>query len=174
MKALWGWLETTARALARAGGYLAAIALFVMAIGVTGDVLGRYLLGVSTQMAVEVSGYLLVAIVFLGLGYTQITNAHIKIELIINLLPTKIGQAIRLFNNIVFLIYCTVLGWLGFRAVWTSYRFGTTSRTSLDIIVWPIQLIIPIGLVIIVLVLLFAVFRPGSEPAARQPETLYD
>ncbi len=164
MKALHRRLQTVARALATLSGRIAAIALFIMATGVTVDILERYFLGRSTQMAVEVSGYLLVAIVFLGLSYTQINNAHIKIELLLNILPKPMRKAINAFNLVAFLVYCTILVGLGIRSVLTSYRFKSTSRTSLDITIWPIQLVIPVGLIILILVLLFFGSKSDKTP----------
>lgn len=169
MKELLRRARSASRALALLSGGVAAVALLVMATGVTVDVLGRYFLGRSTQMAVEVSGYLLVAIVFLGLSYTQLNNAHIKIDLALNLLPQSLRKAVTAFNLVAFIVYCAVLAGLGLRAVWTSYRFHTTSRTSLDITVWPIQLVIPAGLIILILVLLSSGWASSRTPPSSGP-----
>ena len=57
---------------------IAGIALFFMAMLVTVDVIGREFLH-PTGIAHEVSGYCLVAIVFLGLAYTLRRGRHIQI-----------------------------------------------------------------------------------------------
>lgn len=139
--------------LAVGGGYLASCALLVMTIGVTLDVLARFLLGAGTKLAIEMSGYLVVAIIFFGLAYTHKTNGHIEIDLLVRRLPPRARRWCRIFNSAVFLAYTLMLGYFGWRTFWTSYDFGTTSRTGLDVLVWPYQLIIPVGLALTSLLL---------------------
>ena len=145
------------------GGNLASGAIFVMAIGVTLDVLARFILGAGTKMAVEFSGYLLVAIVFLGLAYTHGEDAHIRVDFLVKKLPERMRRWIKVIDSIVFLLYVIFLGYYGFDAVQTSYQFGTTSRTGIDIIVWPFQLIIPVGLTLTSLLLVCNICRDVAK-----------
>ena len=123
--------------LAVSGGYLASCALLIMTIGVTLDVLARFLLGAGTKLAIEMSGYLVVAIVFFGLAYTHKTNGHIEIDFLVKRLPARAQRWCRIFNSTVFLAYTVLLGYFGWRSFWTSYQFNTTSRTGLDVAIWP-------------------------------------
>ena len=142
-----------------AGAGLASGAVFVMAIGVTLDVLARFILGAGTKMALEFSGYLLVAVVFLGLAYTHKAGAHIRVDFLIKRLPERMLKWFKVIDSIVFLLYASFLGYFGFDAVQTSFQFGTTSRTGIDIIVWPFQLIIPVGLTLTSLLLVCDICR---------------
>ena len=142
-----------------AGGGLASGAVFVMAIGVTLDVLARFILGAGTKAALEFSGYLLVAVVFLGLAYTHKAGAHIRVDFLIKRLPERMLKWFKVFDSTVFLLYVIFLGYFGFDAVQTSIQFGTTSRTGIDIIVWPFQLIIPVGLTLTSLLLVCDICR---------------
>jgi len=153
MTGLWRGIGSLAGRLAVSGGYLASCALLVMTIGVTLDVLARFLLGAGTKLAIEMSGYLVVAIIFFGLAYTYKTDGHIAIDLVVRRLPPRAQRWCRIFNSTVFLAYTLLLGYFGWRSFWTSYEFGTTSRTGLDVLVWPYQLIIPVGLALTSLLL---------------------
>ena len=146
-----------------AGGGLASGAVFVMAIGVTLDVLARFILGAGTKAALEFSGYLLVAVVFLGLAYTHKAGAHIRVDFLIKRLPERMLKWFKVIDSIVFLLYASFLGYFGFDAVQTSFQFGTTSRTGIDIIVWPFQLIIPVGLVLTSLLLVCSICRDVTK-----------
>lgn len=139
------------------GGYAASCALLIMTIGVTLDVLARFLLGAGTKAAVEMSGYLLVAIVFLGLAYTQKTKGHIEIDFLVKRLSVRAQRWCRIFNSAVFLAYTVMLGYFGWKSAWTSYQFNSTSRTGLDVIIWPYQMIIPVGLAIASLLLVVSI-----------------
>jgi len=132
--------------LALAGGYLAGATLLMMTVGVTLDVLARYLLGAGTKAAIEMSGYALVAIVFLGLAYTHRTGGHIEIDFGTQRLPEAWRARLRVVNTLVFLGYTIMLGLFGWRSFWDSYDFGTTSCTGLDVEIWPYQLLISVGL----------------------------
>src|SRR5215208_1847835 len=156
-------LRSMPAVLATVGEMLASVALFLMAIGITADVLARWLVGAGSNAAVEITGYLMVAIVFLGLAPAQRAKAHIQIEVFIALLPAAWVRGIRKLNRVLFLLYAIVLAYLGWKSVSTSLLLKTTSRTALDLVVWPFQLFIPIGLVILVIVLLTEILR-GSEP----------
>ena len=59
---------------------LAGAAILAMAILIPVDVLGRYLFGKPTLIAVEVAVYLLVCLIFLGLVYTAHAGRHITVE----------------------------------------------------------------------------------------------
>ncbi len=134
--------------LAVRAGHVASAALLIMTIGVTLDVFARFLLGAGSKMAIEMSGYALVAIVFLGLAYTHKTNGHIEINFLIKRLSPRAQHWCRVFNSVVFLAYTMLLGYFGWKTFWTSFQFNSTSRTGHDVLIWPYQLVIPLGLLI--------------------------
>jgi TRAP-type C4-dicarboxylate transport system permease small subunit len=136
-------------ALADAGGYVAAAAVLAMAVLVSFDVLARFLLGSGTKMAVEVTGYLLVAIVFFGLAYAHKEKAHIRVEFFVKILPSGLQIWVRLFGSALFLFVTILLGTFGWDSVQTSVQYNTTSRTGLDVAIWPYQLAIPLGLFLV-------------------------
>ena len=148
MMALVKRFASVTRALALGGGYVASGALLVMTVGVTLDVLARFLLGAGTKLAIEMSGYAVVAIVFFGLAHTLNTGGHIEIDFLVKRLPAGAQRWYRIFNSLVFLAYTFLLTYFGLKTFWTSYEFNTTSRTGLDVLIWPYQLVIPLGLAI--------------------------
>lgn len=128
------------------GGYLAGAAVLAMTLLVTVDVLFRFLFGGSTRMAVEFSGYLLVAIVFLGLAYTHQEKGHIRVDFFLNLLSRRMQKLIGILGTALFLLLSTFLGYRALQSVLVSYRFDSTSRTGIDVTLWPYQALIPVGL----------------------------
>ena len=76
-------LSVVTRALGRivdAGLALSAIAVLAMMLLITVEVLGRNLLRVSTLVADEMSGYLLVIVTFLGILFFIIFALVIRVE----------------------------------------------------------------------------------------------
>ena len=84
-------LRALAARLSSVGEFLSNLALLFMTLGITADVLARWLAGTASKAAVELTGYFMVAVVFLGLAPAQRVKAHIQIEVFVKLLPERIA-----------------------------------------------------------------------------------
>lgn len=164
--------HSVAEQLSEAGARVSSLALLLMTIGITVDVIARAVLGFGTKATVELTGYLMVAVVFFGLAPAQRINAHIRIDLVLALLPKPVSRVVDFINSLLFLVYCIVLAYLGMKSALTSYDFGSSSRTNIDIVIWPFQLLIPIGLFSIILVLISEMILGKQYSAQSQPANL--
>jgi len=158
MLKLTGKLSSALDWLVTAGGKISAYAVIVVTLIVTMDVTARFLLGAGTKWAVEFTAYFLVAIVFFGLAYTHREGAHIRIDFLFVRLPRKVQGWLEVVNSVLFLAYALFLGVLGLESVVTSFMRETTSRTGVDVIIWPFQLFMPLGLAIISLLLIRKIY----------------
>jgi TRAP-type mannitol/chloroaromatic compound transport system permease small subunit len=140
--------------LVDAAGKVAAFLVLIITVMVALDVAARFVLGAGTKWSIEFTAYFLVGIVFFGLAFALKEGAHISIDIISKRLPQKVQKWLEVINSFFFLVYSLFLGYLSWETVITSISFGTTSRTAVDIIVWPFQLFIPIGLAITSLLLI--------------------
>ncbi len=147
---------------------MAAAALLLMTLGVTLDVLARFVLGSGTKVGVEFSGYLLVAIVFLGIAHTHKENGHIRVDFFVNMLPRRLQNWIKIFGSALFLFYSYFLARLGWKSFLTSYQFNTTSRTGIDVVIWPYQLVIPVGLFLVCILLVVYLIDDVRSITARR------
>ena len=127
------------------GGYLAGAAVLAMTLLVTVDVLFRFLFGGSTRMAVEFSGYLLVVIVFWA-GLHAPGKGPYRVDFFLNLLPPRVQKLVGFLGTVLFLFLSAFLGYRAWQSVLVSYQFGSTSRTGIDVTIWPYQAVIPVGL----------------------------
>ncbi len=144
--------------LTAGGGEMAAYALLFMTLVVTGDVFARFLLGAGTNWSIEVTGYLLAMLVFLGLAYTLRERAHIRITFLVDRLPRKVQGWSNVITSLIFLAYTIFLCYLTWRFTSQSIAFKATSRTGADIILWPFQIVMPVGLAIISLLLISNIY----------------
>ena len=71
---VFDFIVRTSSLIGNVGG---SILIAGMLLLITIDVLGRYFLGMTTYVAGEISGYLLVGVCTLGLVYTQRKGANI-------------------------------------------------------------------------------------------------
>jgi len=144
-----GWLDSILNGLVVLGGKVAAYCVLAATLIVTGDVLARALLGAGTKWVVEYTGYLVVAIVFLGLAYVQKDHEHALVDFVLTRLSRKIQRLVTVIGLILFLLYSVFLGVFGWQTFMRSFTFQTTSRTAVDVPIWPYQLLIPLGLALL-------------------------
>ncbi|MCL4188101.1 MAG: TRAP transporter small permease [Rhodobacteraceae bacterium] len=170
VRQLLAGLDMVSARLARGAALLGCLALLSITLLVSVDVLGRWLAGVTTRMAVEVSGYLVVAVVFLGLADTYLQNAHIRVDALGSCLPRRPRAVLTFVNRILIILFCVVVFWFTFRSAVSSFRFGSSSRTNIDITLWPIQALIPIGLSLLIAVVLSDVLRGRPDRSAEAAE----
>ena len=88
--------------ISASAGFIASVALAIMTIVVCYEVISRYVFNAPTTWVTEVSTYLFVAVVFLGLAEAQRANAHIQVEILVD----RLGKEQRAFVELVGL-------WLG-------------------------------------------------------------
>ena len=94
----------------------------------------------------EFTGYWLVLIAYIPLAYAFMTGAHIRIGILTNRLPQKIRMIFQLCTDWLALLF--VLYLMGRSIEWLIHGIQYHSRSSaaLNITLWPIYLIIPLGL----------------------------
>lgn len=97
-------------------GFISAVALAIMTGVVVYEVVSRYVFNAPTSWVTEISTYLFVAIVFLGLGSAQRANAHVQVEILVNVLEPRQRawlETVTLWLGLVFVAF----------AVWHMARF---------------------------------------------------
>jgi C4-dicarboxylate transporter DctQ subunit len=144
-----GWLDSAIDRLVVIGGKVAAYCVLAATLIITGDVLSRFLLGAGTKWVVEYTGYLVVAIVFLGLAYVQKDHEHALVDFVLTRLSRKIQRLVTVIGLFLFLLYSVFLGIFGWQTSMRSFTLQTTSRTAVDVPIWPYQLLIPLGLALL-------------------------
>lgn len=142
------------------------VCLFYMMSVITVDVIGRYF-GSSILIADEMSRYMLIAIVYLGLATTQRAGKHIDIDLVTSRLSPA---SRRRLATVVLAISIVVLAWLTIitaEQVRVFFLGGVVSRTLAAVPLWIPYLCIPVGMGTLTVDLVFEfLLRLGT------PETL--
>ncbi|UCH52007.1 MAG: TRAP transporter small permease [Chloroflexota bacterium] len=143
-------------------GALAALALFLMTLLITVDVIGRHF-EYPTGVAHEFSGYSLVIIVFLGLAYTQRVAKHVEIDVVITRLPPKWRWVLKLVTSYIGLAFVIWLLWVTLQRVIRAYTLGSVSMTLLRTPLWPIQLLIPLGLGLLAMAIMAEIIKHNQK-----------
>ncbi|MCF7934460.1 MAG: TRAP transporter small permease [Spirochaetia bacterium] len=98
--------------------------LFSMSIIITVQVFFRYVLLNSISWSEEIARYLFIYMVYFGISYAVRKNRHIKIEVLINVLPVTGKKVISIISDLLFLVFASVVTYQAFSVVGTLDRLG--------------------------------------------------
>lgn len=99
----------------------------------------------TTLIADEYSAYGLAAIIFLGSGYCLKEKGHIRIPIILHLLPEKPTRVITFAATAVTTVFMGYIWWYLFKMVQATVRYNSTSGTLTNTPLWIPQSIMLIG-----------------------------
>jgi TRAP-type C4-dicarboxylate transport system permease small subunit len=108
----------------------------------------------TTLIADEYSAYGLAAIIFLGSGYCLKEKGHIRIPVILNLLPEKVTRVITFVATAATTAFMGYIWWYLFLMVKATARYNSTSGTLTNTPLWIPQSIMLVGAACFVLQLI--------------------
>lgn len=123
-----------------------ATGLFLVAIGVMlFEGLSRALFDRSWFWAEESVRYLMVWAFFLTLGVSGRAGHHIRSELLVDHLGPRLRRACHLLASLVGIAFCGLLFYASLPQVQRYYTMGMMTESNLDLPVWLLFLIMPLG-----------------------------
>lgn len=134
---LLGWLISRLEA-----GVLTVLFLSLVALGLT-QIGMRNLAGTSLPWADGAMRALVLWLTMVGAVVGAGRLRHIRIDLVENLLPPARRAWLRRFTFLATAVICVALTWFTLRLVALEYEFSQTA--FLNVPVWIVQLIIPVG-----------------------------
>lgn len=165
-------MRTLLDGLYRLAGVLAALCMAGIALVVLAQIAGRGL-GFRVPEANEIAGYLVAGSAFLGLGPTLQHGTHIRVNLLLQVLPAGVRRWIEVWCLLLALAVVGYAGWWTVDLVVGSIEFQDRSPGELAIPLWIPQSTLPAGLAVCALALLDnlqAVLR-GQPPAYATAES---
>jgi len=144
MEKVINYLEKISNGLSSVLFNIAKFAMVVWPFVMVTYVILRYF-GINWLFVEEYTAYWQILIVFFSLTYVLKLGKHVSIEIFINKLPEKVRRVIQLIT--LFLTFFVTLYLLDKSIAFV--RFGILSLTrsfTTNLILWPIYLLVPIGL----------------------------
>jgi TRAP-type C4-dicarboxylate transport system permease small subunit len=111
------------------------------------NIIGRYVFSVSIPWAEEAMLFLMTACVFSGAGLVSWQNRHIRMDVVIGMLPPKAREAMDLLADLVFLVVAALLVDYAWPVITELASFDQRSQAANFPLYIP-QATIPIGLTI--------------------------
>ena len=135
----------------RACRWATAAAIALMVVLVVSDAIGRSL-RMPVPGAVEVTEeILMVAIVFLAMGFTHVEGRHIRIELFERWLPWIGGAFVRIVVEAISFAYFALIAWQGLDQARSAFAIYKRTTSELNYPMGPAYLLVVIGSVVVCL-----------------------
>jgi tripartite ATP-independent transporter DctM subunit len=150
-------------------GAIASVALAAMTVIVCYEVIARYVFNAPTTWVTEISTYLFVAVVFLGLAEAQRANAHIQVEILVDRLGPEQRAFVELVGLWLGVLFVVIAAWHSARFTFLEYVHDARDWGLLGTPQWLPQVSLTIGYVLFVAALLRDIFRlrPPAAAAAQ-------
>ena len=155
--------------LSRASLAVVAVVAVMMALMVGIGAVSRYTIARPIPMVDEFGAYMLVAITFVGAGYVLRERGHVSVDIVIRLLPRRVTAWLMVATDIISILGTIMLTVLTAQVVINAFRVGNRVVGAIDIPLGPVQLLMPIGLLLLLIQFLY-VLSTSVRSARRQPE----
>ncbi|CAH1655182.1 putative TRAP transporter small permease [Hyphomicrobiales bacterium] len=148
---------------ARLSGFCSFVGMymiFCMMFLISGEVLFRYFLGRSIPGTIEVTQFLQVVAVGLGVSYTQRRGANISDDFFVDMLPNRWQIVIRGFHYLVAAVICGIMAYAIFKL--SSTRGAMREYTdTLRIPLYPFRFLLAGGFALLAIQLIIDAFHPA-------------
>ncbi|SLN67126.1 TRAP transporter small permease [Oceanibacterium hippocampi] len=149
-------LERACSSLSDIAAFAGGLALVMMMLQITVDVLGKYLFNAPVPATLEtVSSYYMVALVFLPLGQVTRQREHIEVELFTQHLSPRKLAGVTALASMIGLIYVGILAWRSMdEAIYMTEIRESWGTELWDMQVWPTRWFVTVGCVLMAFYLL--------------------
>ena len=126
-------------------GIITGFITFFLLLLVLWGVFARYILRSPSHIALEISGYLMVLLSFLGAGYILLKEKHVSVQVITVRIPDKYKRFHQLSINIILAIFSFLIIYEGISFTILAFTENYRSTSLLNFPLWIVFLTIPFG-----------------------------
>lgn len=156
-------VEQIINRLSNTSGYLAGLILISIILLTMAEVVSRYIMKNPLILCDEFGGYSLVLITFLGLAYCWKEKGHIRITFVVDRFPQHIARKIRIVSLSLIILYIALSTKVSWIFLIGAFKRNIRSNSFLMTpFKWP-QMIIPIGFSLLLLILIFDLYKTIRE-----------
>ena len=143
-------MDRVVRAVTNASNAVGVSLLLAMMFLLTADVTLRYALNRPITGSLELTEFMMVAVVFLGLAYAQQQRAHVRVDLIVTRLPRRPQAALDSITLILSILLYAFIAWKGYERAVELLHKGLVSDL-LRIPHFPFRILVAISAVLLCL-----------------------
>jgi C4-dicarboxylate transporter DctQ subunit len=132
---------------------VAAGAMLIASVAINfANIIGRYVFSISIAWAEEAMLFLMIGAVFLAVPPVGWLGRHIRMDVVVSLLPPRLRHAFELFADLVTIATCITLAIFAFPVLTMLSELDQRSATANIPLVIP-QAVVPLGLILMALLI---------------------
>ena len=140
---------------------IAAGVMLIASVGINfANIIGRYFLSVSLSWAEEAMLFLMIGCVFLGAGPVGWMGRHIRMDVVVSLLPRPARMPFDLLSDLVTIATCIALAIFALPVMTMLAELDQRSESANIPLVIP-QAVVPVGLLLMALLIAIRLFVQG-------------
>ena len=132
---------------------IVAAVLLVASVAINfANIIGRYVFSVSLSWAEESMLFLMIGAVFLAVPPVGWLGRHIRMDVVVSLLPPRARAAFEVFSELVTIATCLMVAWFAWPVITMLAELDQRSDTANIPLVIP-QAVVPLGLMLMALLM---------------------
>ena len=125
---------------------LAAVSLILMMFHVTVEVAGRATGAFTMIGTLEiVSFYYMIMLVMLPMGFVELRNEHIRVDLFVQMMPARLQLVLYVLSCLVSITFFAMMFWQSYHDALNSTQRMETIMSNFIFYIWPSRWALPIG-----------------------------
>lgn len=130
---------------------LAVAILVALVASVALEVVMRYFFNQPTRWVVEFSEYALLWVAFLAGAWVLREEAHVKVEMVVDLLPPRTREITHIIVSLVGMLTCALFCWVSTVFIVELYDSGEVLFRSIQVRKWAVMSVMAPGLLLLTL-----------------------
>jgi len=126
------------------------------------NIIGRYFFSYSLSWAEEAMLFLMIGCVFLGASESAWLNRHIRMDVVVSLLPPRARKAFDIMADLVTIATCVAVALFAWPVMTMLYELDQRSESANIPLVIP-QSVVPIGLLLMALLIAVRLVVVGTR-----------
>ena len=162
-------LKTILRAIDENGERYLLLPLYTLIVStIFIEVVRRSVLSYSSVWTEEIARYAFIYIAYIGASAAIKERAHIRIDVILNVLPNRMKLILYIFGDIATLILAVVSSYMSMESVLVSLHFDSVTHGLRVSQAWFLAAV-PIGFSMMLVRILHSLWRDWSDLRANRP-----
>ncbi len=145
---------------------VAALLIAFIALGISADVISRNVGWGSLRGMLELAEYALFLSTFLGAPWVLAQGAHVRVDVVVDTLPSRVGWLLEILGDIVGLITSAVLFWYGWAIAATAFA---ENRRIIKEFIFPeawIYIVVVVSAALLIVEFVLRLWRARTGPIA--------
>ena len=101
--------------------------------------------GMPIQGLLEISTFVFLALIYLGLSHCEENDEHIKVRAVIKRVPIKVANGLNIFNYILAIVIGSIITYAAGDAALDAFRTGESVPGTAPLPTYPVKVAIFIG-----------------------------